>query len=392
MHIVDISALYSPTGGGIRTYTRRKLQTVERFGHEMTVVVPGSDDSVVEFGPGARLINLPSPRFPLDRSYRYFESDAAIWRVLDRLKPDFVEGSSPWGSATSVAEWQGTAPRALIMHADPLTAWAYRWFERVAKRETIDKGFDWFWRHLRRMDGQYDAVVSASRNLSDRLEAGGLKRVATIPMGVEPGFFSPTLRDPALRARLLARCGLGEDATLLVGCGRFSPEKRWPMVIEGATAAGVRRPLGLVIIGDGHARGRVMRAAGDNPHVLLLAPLQGREEMARVLASADLLLHGSSAETYGMTPAEARASGLPIIVPDDGAAIDQLTPGAGLAYVAGDPASVADTVVDAIDRLDALRAGALADSAQVREMDRHFEELFALYEALVADPKRTKVA
>ena len=392
MHIVDISALYSPTGGGIRTYTRRKLQTVARFGHEMTVVVPGADDSVTEFGPGARLMNLHSPRFPLDRSYRYFESDAAIHRTLDRLKPDFVEGSSPWGSSSAVAEWAGAAPRALIMHADPLTAWAYRWFERVAKRETIDKGFDWFWRHLRRMDQRYDVVVSASRNLSDRLQAGGLSRVATIPMGVEPGFFSPGLRDPALRARLLARCGLPESATLLVGCGRFSPEKRWPMVIEGVTAAGVRRPLGLVIIGDGHARSRVVRAAGENPHVLLLAPLQGREEMARVLASADLLAHGSAAETYGMTPAEARASGLPIIVPDDGAAIDQLTPGAGLAYAAGDPASLAETVVAAIDQLPALRAGALADAGNVREMDRHFEELFALYEMIAADPKRTAAA
>jgi alpha-1,6-mannosyltransferase len=392
MHIVDISALYAPTGGGIRTYTRRKLQTVARFGHEMTVVVPGADDEVIEFGPKARLVNLPSPRFPLDRSYRYFESDAAIHRVLDRLKPDFIEGSSPWGSSSAVAEWPGAAPRALIMHADPLTAWAYRWFERVARRETIDRGFDWFWRHLQRMDERYDVVVSASRNLSDRLVAGGLKRVATIPMGVEPGFFSPALRDPALRARLLARCALPETATLLVGCGRFSPEKRWPMVIEGATAAGGQRPLGLVIIGDGHARGRVVRAAGENPHVLLLAPLQGREEMAQVLASADLLLHGSSAETYGMTPAEARASGLPIIVPDDGAAIDQLTPGAGLAYTAGDAASVAATVVEAIDRLAELRAGALADAGNVREMDRHFEELFALYGELAASSQRTTMA
>ena len=104
----------------------------------MTVVVPGADDSIIEFGPGARLMNHPSPRFPLDKSYRYFESDAAIHRILNQLQPDFVEGSSPWGSSSAVAQWPGAAPRALIMPADPLTAWAYRWFERVAKRETID--------------------------------------------------------------------------------------------------------------------------------------------------------------------------------------------------------------------------------------------------------------
>lgn len=392
MHIVDISALYSPTGGGIRTYTRRKLQTAARFGHSMTVVAPGNTDTQDDVAPGARLITIKSPHFPLDKNYSYFESDAVIHSLLAELRPDFVEASSPWGSSSAVAEWPGRPPRALIMHADPLTAWAYRWFERVAKRETIDRGFDWFWRHLRRMDRNYDAIISASKNLSDRLVAGGLSRVHTIPMGVEPGFFTPKLRDPALRARLLARCNLPETATLLVGVGRFSPEKRWPMVIEGATAAGYRRPLGLVIIGDGHARRRVVRAAGDNPHILLLAPLNGREEMAKVLASADILLHGSSAETYGMAPAEARASGLPIIVPDDGAAIDQLTPGAGLAYTAGDPASIAETVVRAIDTLPALRAGALADVPNVEEMDRHFAELFALYEQLAANPATARAA
>jgi alpha-1,6-mannosyltransferase len=388
MHIVDISALYSPTGGGIRTYTRRKLQTAQRFGHNLTVVAPGNDSADVMVARGGRLLTIKSPHFPLDKNYSYFESDAVIHRLLNELKPDFIEASSPWGSSSSVAEWPGAAPRALIMHADPLTAWAYRWFERVAKRETIDRGFDWFWRHLRRMDGSYDAIISASTNLSERLVAGGLQRVHTIPMGVEPGYFSPSLRDPALRERLLARCNLPDTATLVVGVGRFSPEKRWPMVIEGATAAGARRPLGLVIIGDGHARRRVVRAADNNPHILLLAPLNGREEMAQVLASADLLLHGSSAETYGMTPAEARASGLPIIVPDDGAAIDQLTAGAGLAYTAGDAASMAETIVTAIDTLPDLRAGAAADAGNVQEMDRHFAELFALYEQLAASPTR----
>lgn len=382
MHIVDISALYSPTGGGIRTYTRHKLRAAVRLGHELTVVVPGTDDTVETFGPKARLVNVPSPRFPLDRSYFYFDSNASIHGALDRWRPDFVEASSPWGSATAVAEWQGTAPRALIMHAEPLSAWAYRWFEGVASHKTIDRGFDWFWRHLRRLDAVFDLVVSAAPSLTERLVGGGMHRVETIPMGVEPGIFSPAHRDPALRARLLARCGLPEDATLLLGSGRFSPEKRWPMVIAGAEAAGYDRPLGLAIIGDGHARASVVRAAGENPHVQLLAPLSDRAEFARLMASADLLVHGSSAETFGMVQAEARASGLPMVVPDSGAAFDQLVRGQGLAYVTGDAASAASAIGAAIDQLPALRAAATAAAPAVRTMDRHFEALFAAYEGI----------
>ena len=40
MHLVDISALYSPQGGGIRTYTHRKLEVAEKHGVRLTVVVP----------------------------------------------------------------------------------------------------------------------------------------------------------------------------------------------------------------------------------------------------------------------------------------------------------------------------------------------------------------
>jgi alpha-1,6-mannosyltransferase len=388
MHIVDISALYSPTGGGIRVYTRRKLQTALSMGIRLTVIVPGADDSVEEIGPGVRLVNIPSPRFPFDRSYFYFDSDAVIHSALDAYQPDFVEASSPWGSASAVADWPGTTPRALIMHADPLSAWAYRWFEGVASHKTIDRGFAWFWRHLRRLDAGFDTIICASPGLTSRLHDGGLQRPETLPMGVEPGIFSPGHRDPALRARLLARCGLPDTATLLIGIGRLSPEKRWPLVIAAAAAAGYSRPLGLVLVGNGHGRAPVLRAIGENPHIQLLPPVTVRADFARLLASADLSVHGASAETFGMVQAEARASGVPIIVPDQGGAGDQRVPGQGLAYTAGDAASAASTISAAIDQLPALRAAARLAAPDVRTMDLHFTELFGRYATLIEARRR----
>lgn len=388
MKLVDISALYSPTGGGIRTYTRNKLRAAERLGHDLTVVVPGADDSVEVIGHRSRIVNIRSPRFPLDRSYFYFENNAVIHDALDSHAPDFVEASSPWGSATAVAEWQGSAPRALVMHADPLSAWAYRWLEGMVSRKTIDKGFDWFWRHLRRLDAGFDMVVCASPSLASRMTEGGLQRVRTIPMGVEPGIFSPALRDPALRARMLARCELPETATLLLGVGRFSPEKRWPLVIAGATAAGYSRPLGLVIVGDGHGRTPVLRAVGENPHIQLVAPISDRLELARLLASADLLVHGANAETFGMVQAEALASGLPIVVPDEGGAGDQALPGLGLRYASGDAASAATVIGEAIAELPALRVSTLRNAPFVRTMDQHFDDLFGSYADVLSGARR----
>lgn len=383
MKLVDISGLYSVTGGGIRTYVRHKLIAAERLGHDTTVIVPGYEDDITETSPITRLVTVKSPRFPLDRNYGYFENDAVITDLIARWPSDFLECSSPWLSANAVAAWPGPQPRALIMHADPFAAWAYRWFENVARRETIDRGFDWYWRHLRRLDKVYGLVVCASEGLRARLAGGGIGHAVTIPMGVEPGFYSPTYRDETLRARLLERMELGPDGTLLLGIGRFSPEKRWPMVVEAVRLAGYHRPIGLVLLGDGHARASVLKAIGENPHILPLTPIRDRLQMAAMFASADFLIHGAASETFGMVQAEAMASGLPIIVPDEGAAVDHVRPGAGVTYVTGDPADCAEVILKAIDDRAAMHAAAVRESPHVRTMDEHFDDLYAAYQDIL---------
>jgi len=382
MRIVDVCAFYAPSGGGVKTYVERKLRAGAQAGHEIVILAPSDSDRVVEAG-GGKIVMLPARRFPLDRRYSYFDDEQSLHAMLDRLQPDLVEASSPWGSAAMVARWRGDAPRALIMHADPLSAYAYRWFGSVLSRERIDRGFDWFWRHLRRLDESFDMVVSASDSLSQRLEAGRLKRVVTLPMGVEPGHFSPARRNERLRARMLERCGLGPDATLLLGVGRHAPEKRWPMVIEAVASAGFRTPVGLVLVGDGRERARVRRAAANNPHIQLLAPMHDRPALAELLASADALVHGCEAETFCMVAAEARASGLPVIVPDEGGASDQARSGGGLLYRAAQADSLAAAIVDFVNGGPAeqrRRAAALAPS--VMTMDDHFGRLFSAYERL----------
>lgn len=127
MRIVDICAFYSPKGGGVRTYIELKLTIGPRLAHYILVIAPGPRHSVFERGPLARTITLPGPRFPLDLKYRYFNDERVLHEALTELKPDIVEVSSPWRRAVSVARWRGLSPRALIMHASPLSAYAYRW-------------------------------------------------------------------------------------------------------------------------------------------------------------------------------------------------------------------------------------------------------------------------
>lgn len=350
--------------------------------HEITELAPDDDHAVVECGPGARIVTIPSPGFPLDRKYWYFDNEAAVRAALDAETPDFVEVSSPWRSPAMVARWPGQVPRSLIMHADPLSAHAYRWLEPVLSRETIDRRFEPFCSHLRLMGRSYDWVVCASRELRGRLATGGVLNTALHPMGIEAGLFSPARRSQLLRQKLLELCELPESAHLLIGVGRLSAEKRWLLVVDAVTAASQSRPIGLVIFGQGNQKHRILRQIAGNPHIRIIKPELNRANFAAILASADALIYGCEAETFCMAAAESRASGIPLIIPDRGGAADHARGGAGRIYKAGNALAAAHAISAFL-----AESRAILLSAPLTMLD-HFSGLFSDYTGLAASQSR----
>jgi len=380
MRIVDVCAFYTPAGGGVRTYIEAKLKAASRAGHEIIVIAPGEREETVRRGPGAFLVTIPSPALPLDRRYRYFHDETAIHRALDAWSPDHVEASSPWSSAAMVGRWHGAASRSLVMHCDPLAAYAYRWLGSLIPTRAIDRLFGRFWQHLRRLDQMFDLVVCANGQLARRLSHGGVGKSETIGMGVENGLFSPLLREPGLRTMALSSIGLPADSILLIAIGRFSAEKRWEMVIRAASR--LNPHVGLLLVGDGPRRSQLERLASRAGNARVIGPLDNRHELARLLASADALVHGCEAETFCMVAAEARASGIPLIVPDDGGAADHLVQGAGFAYRAGSRRSLEDAILHFVEGGPELQRARATLHSEVRTMDQHFEQLFARYAML----------
>jgi alpha-1,6-mannosyltransferase len=392
MRIVDVSAFYSPFGGGVRTYVEAKLRAAVRFGHEVVVIAPGEGHCVERRGPGALLVTIPSPTLPFDRRYRYFDDERLLHATLDAWQPDHVEASSPWSSATMVGRWQGAATRSLVMHADPLSAYAYRWLGGVAPMEAIDRWFGRFWRHLRGLGRMFDTIVCANGQLARRLVGAGIGNTETIRMGVEPGLFSPSLRSAEMRRAVLGALGLGEDGLLLLSVGRFSAEKRWDMVLRAAGECGRNLPVGLLLVGDGRKRQKLEMVAGRYPNVEVIPAITDRSELASLLASADALVHGCEAETFCLVAAEARASGIPLIVPDRGAAVDQLVEGAGTSYAAGRERSLEQAIARFMNRGPELQRAAAVRASRPRTMDEHFADLFSRYQSLGVEPAEQLVA
>ena len=381
MRIVDVCPFYAPSAGGVRTYVDAKLRSAARLGHELIVVAPGAEDRVVKVGSGAVLATVAAPKFQLDRRYRYFNDEGRLHRELSRWHPDHVECSSPWSSAGMVGRWQGKATRSLFMHSDPIAAHGYRLL-RMCSHAVVDRLFARFWAHLRALGGLFDTIVCPSSQLSQRLSSKGVQRVETLSLGVA-GDFSPRWRSERLRGDLLQGLGLPPSGCLLLGVGRLGAEKRWDLVIEGVSAAARAQPVGLILVGDGPRRAALLHMSRDMPSVRLAAPIADRTELAKLMASADALVHGCEAETYGLVIAEARASGLPLIVPDRGGAFEQLQDGVGVSYAAGSAKSLEQALLGYFRERDRFARGA-GQVCHVPGLDEHFERLFARFGALGA--------
>ncbi len=393
MRIVDVNEFYSPTGGGVRTYVDRKIALLAAMGHELIVIAPGREDRVEERPGGGAVHYVKSPGMPFDANYGLFWDAAPIHRRLDALLPDVIENCSPWRSAWIASGWQdprpaharGAAIRAFFMHNDNVESYPKRWLRPVASGARIERAFAWYDRYLGRCLDRYDTVVTNGPSLTRRLTGRGVRVDATMPLGIERSHFSPALRDEGLRAALLQQCGLPPQAHLLLGVGRHHPEKRWPTVIDAVQRAGAQVPVGLVILGQGIDTRTLERHIGDNPHIRLFLPVYERRRLASIMASADAYIHGCGTETFGLVPAEALASGTPLIVPDGGGTAEIADAPFAEVYAERDVRSCAAAILRMLSRDRSLvRRAAGVAAAGVRSDVEHAADLVAHYAGVIA--------
>jgi alpha-1,6-mannosyltransferase len=393
MKIVDISEFYSPTGGGVRSYVDQKFKAAAQYGHFLTVIAPGTENRI-ETREGGKLVWVETPQLPFDRNYRMFWRAADVWRILDAEKPDVVEGSSPWRGGWIAAHWRGPATKMLFMHADPIAVYPQTLLAGALSPATIDRLFGWFWSYLRRLNAGFDGCIVAGSWLATRFASHGLGNLHIVPFGVETARFGPGHRDPALRAAMLAECGLGPEAALLINIGRHHPEKRVGMVIDAVDKAQSSRPIGLYIVGDGLIHAQIQAKAARAKHVHVAGRVADRARLAAMVASADALLHGSTAETYGFVVAEALCCGTPVIVPRAGGAGDLAASDTAESYAPGDAKDAAQAILRLLarDRAVLSDAALAAGKQRIGDIENHFEKLFAVYAEAVRRHRAAQTA
>jgi alpha-1,6-mannosyltransferase len=321
MHIADATLFFAPHSGGVKRYlTAKHHHYATHSSVRHSLLVPGSHSGETE--PG--VFTLKSARIPFGGGYRVPLRPARWRRTLEVLQPDVIEVGDPYHLAWAALDAAQTCGAATVAfaHSDLPRMLACRFGNVIGRAADA---------YLRKFYSRFDLVQAPSRLIAQRLRDSGIERVVVQPLGVDSEVFHPTRRDDLLRARL----GLAESTRLLIFAGRMAREKQIPLLLE--TFARLGAPYHLLLVG-GEEQERL------SEHATLLPYEQDAVNLARLLASADALVHAGAQETFGMIVIEAMACGLPVVGVRGGAIPELVDDTVGLLAEAGDARSLALTV------------------------------------------------
>ncbi len=210
----------------------------------------------------------------------------------------------------------------------------------------------------RRVARGADVGLGASEDLVTRIRALGGRDVRLGEVAA-PALPPPATPPAAIRAELGAT-----DRPLVLAVGRLHPQKGFDVLIRAAAGWRDRTPVPLVAIaGDGPLQSRLAgQIAATGAPVRLLGR---REDVADLLAAADLVVLPSRWEARSLVAQEALRAGRPLVATTVGGLPGLVADGATL-VAPDDPAALDLAVLRLLDHPD--RAAALAARGQARSL------------------------
>jgi glycosyltransferase involved in cell wall biosynthesis/predicted metal-dependent phosphoesterase TrpH len=227
-----------------------------------------------------------------------------------------------------------------------------------------------------------DLVLSPSPASDEALSGIGVPAEAIVrwDRGVDTARFDPSLRDPGL---------LGEDTINVLYSGRITREKGADLLAHSFRRARARDPRLQLVLAGGGPEQELLRKRVGAAQTTVLGWLSGAE-LARVYASADILLFPSATDTFGQVILEAQASGLPVVAVAQGGPLSLVEDGVGGVLCTADAGALADALL-ALAGSPLMRArlarGGLA-AARSRTWEGALERLAAGYRRALSAARR----
>ena len=185
----------------------------------------------------------------------------------------------------------------------------------------------------------------------------GVPKEKLFPFAYSWGYKSLIERSKDMRGRKLElrrRHGLPEDASIVLYCGRLSPEKASMELLQAYQMVSHPKKA-LVLVGEGTLR-KQMQDYGDVQELqsVHFMGFQNRNDLEDFYALADILVLPSNKETWGLVVNEGLSYSLPVIVSDQvGAGVDLVIhDGNGYIFPARDISALAEQITKLIKLSD----------------------------------------
>lgn len=300
---------------GVCRFIQNVAQTAHDTSHDLRVftstrMAMPKVDNLVNFQP---FFAMKMPKYDtLDLAIPPFVS---MLREALNFQPDVIHISTPGpvGAVGMLAAKLMRVPIVGVYHTD-FPAYIDELFDIRFCSWACRKQMKLFYK-------QFRFIFSRSADYASRLVDIGLdeQKLVRLTPGFDNTRFDATLRDQSI----WSSHNISTQSIKAVFCGRVSTEKNlpmlvsiWPEVRRRVAQENPGKQMDLIIIGDGPYRQIMQEKLAD--HSAHFLGFKHGQELAALYASCDFFLFPSTTDTLGQVVMESQASGLPVIITDEG--------------------------------------------------------------------------
>lgn len=299
LRIALFSGNYNYVRDGANQALNRLVGYLLRQGAHVRVYSPTVDNPA--FPPTGDLVSVPSMAIPNRPEYRIpLSLSSSVKRDLATFSPNIVHISSPDRVARQAAKWARDRKLPVLASVHTRFETYFRYYNMSFLEPLVEA-----W--LRKLYRKCDALVAPSESMAQVLRQQRMNYDIDIwSRGVDREIFDPSRRDMAWRQQH----GIADDVPVIGFLGRLVMEKGLDVfsdTIDQLRRRNVRHKV--LVVGEGPARGWFESRLPDAAFV----GFQGGADLARAVASMDMLFNPSVTETFGNVTLEAMACGLPVV-------------------------------------------------------------------------------
>jgi len=299
LRVALFSGNYNYVRDGANQALNRLVAYLLRQGVQVRVYSPTVEHPA--FPATGDLVDIPAIPIPGRSEYRLpIAIPGRVRRDLDEFKPNVVHVSSPDIVGHRAVTWARRHKIAAVasVHTRFETYLSYyhlEWLEPEVRAI------------LRRFYHRCEVVMAPAESTAAILRAQRMNRdIAIWSRGIDREQFNPQRRDMEWRRSQ----GISDDELVIAFLGRIVMEKGLDVFSEailGLIDRGVKHHV--LVIGEGPARPWFEQRL---PNAIFTGQLTG-DDLARALASCDVLLNPSITEAFGNVTLEAMACALPVV-------------------------------------------------------------------------------